>query len=159
MIKLRYKRGGFVYLIERHFQLEIFFSCFGKFPEDCTRIRDLILESIYIWVWLKKKLHIIQEKGAMTKVDSYAPVARAVPHHTCAYNPLSGILECMEPEETGESCKLDPQHLLWLGTCSTLHSLLCLLVIITFCTLPLLFGLYSKPGATIHQLSVTETTL
>ena len=121
MIKLRYKRGGFVYLIERHLQLEIYFSLCEQLPKDCATIRNHVLESIHL---TEEKLHIIQEgEGAITKVDSFLCFCgKGSAHHTCAYNPLSGILECTESEETGESCKLDPQHLLWIGMC-TLHSL------------------------------------
>ena len=137
MIKLRYKRGGFVYLIERHLQLEIYFSLYGQLPQDCATIRDYILESIRL---TEEKLHIIQEgEGAITKADSFlCSCGKGSAHHTCAYNPLSGILECTESEDTGESCKLDPQHKLWLGEC-TLPSHSIVFVIVTFCTLPLLF--------------------
>ena len=117
MIKLRYKRGGFVYLIERHLQLEIYFSFCKQLPQDCATIRNHVLKSIRL---AEEKLHIIQEgEGAITKVDSFlCSCGKGSAHHTCAYNPLSGILECEESEETGESCKLDPQHLLWLGVCT-----------------------------------------
>ena len=116
MIKLRYKRGGFVYLIERHLQLEIYFSLCEQLPQDCEAIRNHILESIRL---TEEKLHIIQEgKGAITKVDSFlCSCGKGSAHHTCSYNPLSEILECTESEETGECCKLDPQHLLWIGMC------------------------------------------
>ena len=116
MIKLRYKRGGFVHLIERHLQLEIYFSLCEQLPQDCITIRDYVLKSIRL---TEEKLYIIQEgEGAITKVDSFlCSCGKGSAHHTCAYNPLSGILEC-ESEETGESCKLDPQHLLWLGVCT-----------------------------------------
>ena len=116
MIKLRYKRGGFVYLIERHLQLEIYFSLCEQLPQDCTTIRNLVLESMHL---AEEKLHLIREgEGAITKVDSFlCSCGKGSAHHTCAYNLLSaGILEC-ESEETGERCKLDPQHLLWLGLC------------------------------------------
>ena len=120
-IKLRYKRGGFLHLIERHLQLEIYFSLCEQLPRDCTTIRNHVLESIRL---TEEKLHIIQEgEGAITKVDSFlCSCGKGSAHHTCAYNPLSGILECMESEETGECCKLDPLHKLWLGV-YTLHSL------------------------------------
>ena len=116
MIKLRYKRGGFVYLIERHLQLEIYFSLYEQLPQDRASIRDYVLESIRL---TEEKLHIIEEgEGAITKVDSFlCSCGKGSAHHTCAYNPLSGILECTESEETGEHCKLVPQHSLWLGEC------------------------------------------
>ena len=117
MIKLRYKRGGFVYLIERHLQLEIYFTLCKQLPRECTTIRDYILESIRL---TEEKLHIMQEgDGAITKVDSFlCSCGKGSAHHTCAYNPLSGILECTESEETEECCKLDSQHKLWLGVCT-----------------------------------------
>ena len=120
IIKLRYKRGGYVYLIERHLQLEIYFSCFEDLPKECTTIRDHVLKSIRL---TEEKLHIIQEgEGAITKVDSFlCSCDKGSAHHTCAYNPHTEVLEC-EAEETGESCKLDPRHRRWLGMCFALTS-------------------------------------
>ena len=116
MIKLRYKRGGFVYLIERHLQLEIYFSFYEQLLRECATIRDLVLESIRL---TEKKLHIIQEgEGAITKVDSFlCCCGKGSAHHTCAYNPLSRILEC---EETEEFCTLDTQYSRWLGVLTVL---------------------------------------
>ena len=110
-IILRYNRGGFVYLIERHFQLEIYFSLCKQLPQECATIRDLVLESIHL---TEEKLHIIQEgEGDITKVDSFLCFCgKGSARHTCAYNPLSGILEC---EETESLCKLETQHSHWLG--------------------------------------------
>ena len=117
LITLRYKRLGDVYLIERHLQLEIYFSGFKQLSQDCMTIRDLVLKSIKL---TEEKLHIIQ--GAITKVDSFlCSCGKGSAHHTCAYNPLSGILEC-EEKEIGESCKLDSSHMLWLGMCLALTS-------------------------------------
>ena len=125
MIKLRYKSGGYVYLIERHLQLEIYFSNFEYLPNECTTIRDLVLKSIKL---TEEKLHIIQiGEGAITKVDSFlCSCGKGSAHHTCAYNPLSEILECEETTETGESCKLDPRHVLWLGMCLALTIVNCI---------------------------------
>ena len=126
-----------MYLIERHLQLEIYFSCFEQLPEYCATIRKHVLESIRL---TEEKLHIIQEgEGAITKVDSFlCSCGKGSAHHTCAYNSFSGILECTESEETGERCKLDPQHKLWLGMCTLpTHSIV--FVIVTFCTLATLF--------------------
>ena len=122
MIKLRCKRGGSVYLIERHLRLEIYFSCFEDLPKECATIRDHVLKSISL---TEEKLHIIQEgDGAITKVDSFlCSCGKGSAHHTCAYNLRSGILEC-EAEETGVRCKLDPRHMRWLGMCFALTSLL-----------------------------------
>ena len=111
MIKLRYKYGGYVYLIERHLQLEIYFSFCKQLSQDCTTIRNHVLESIRL---TEEKLHIIQEgKSAIIKVDSFlCSCGKGSAHHTCAYNADSGILEC---EETGELCILSTQHSRWLG--------------------------------------------
>ena len=118
MIKLEYKIGGSVYFIERHLRLEIYFSCFEALPKECATIRDHVLKSISL---TEEKLHIIQEgEGAITKVDSFlCSCGKGSAHHTCAYNPLSGILIC---EKTKEECKLDPRHRHWLGMCLALTS-------------------------------------
>ena len=112
-ISLKYKRGGTVHLIERHLQLEIYFSLYKQFPKDCATIRDHILESIRL---TEEKLHIIQKgEGAITKVDSFlCSCGKGSAHHSCAYNTLSGILECTE-SEAGELCILETQHSHWLG--------------------------------------------
>ena len=111
MIKLRYKYGGYVYLIERHLQLEIYISLCEQLLQDCATIRNHVLESIRL---TEEKLHIIQEgKSAITKVDSFlCSCGKDSAHHICAYNVGSGILEC---EETGELCILSTQHSRWLG--------------------------------------------
>ena len=115
-ISLRYKRGGTVHLIERHLRLEIYLSCFEDLPQDCTTIRDQVLESIRL---AEKKLHIIE--GAITKVDSFlCSCDKGNSHHACTYNPLSRFVEC---EETEELFKLKHHHQLWLGVCiATLHN-------------------------------------
>ena len=97
---------------------------------------------------------------------SYAPVARAV-----LYLQPSLILECTESEETGVRCKLrSPTFALArcvyfaltpLFTCYSHICTLPLLFIALFC---INFGIIvitsitdsAEPGATFHQLSVTE---
>ena len=112
-IVLEYEHGGFISLVERHLQLEIHYSGLEHFPQECTTIRNHVLESIHL---TEKKLHIIQEgEGAITKVDSFLCFCgKGSAHHFCTYKP-SGCVEC---EETRLLCDLEPQHLLWLGMCT-----------------------------------------
>ena len=78
MIKLRYKRGGFVYLIERHLQLEIYFSFYEQLLRECATIRNLVLESIRLTE--KSSTLFKKEKVPSPRwILSYAAVARAVP--------------------------------------------------------------------------------
>ena len=118
-IVLVYEHGGFISLVERHLQLEVHYSGLERFPQECATIRDHVLESIRL---TEEKLHIIQEgEDAITKVDSFlCSCGKGSAHHTCAYNPISEILEC---EETRTLYDLKPQHLLWLGMCTYTLSL------------------------------------
>ena len=106
-IVLEYEHGGFIFLIERHLQLEVHYS---GLDEQCVTIRDHVLESICL---TEEKLHLIQEgEGAITKVDSFRCYCDKGSAHFCIYKPSSGRVQC---EKTGMLYELDPQHLLWLG--------------------------------------------
>ena len=115
MIKLHYKHGGCVCLIERHLRLEVSFSFCKKRSLDCATIRDHVLESIRL---TEEKLHI--REGAITKVDSFlCSCGKGSANHTCAYNPFSETLECME---TRDPCKLKTKHSRWLSMLMITHS-------------------------------------
>ena len=106
-IVLEYEHGGFIFLVERHLQLEVHYS---GLDEQCVTIRDRVLKSIRL---TEEKLHLIQEgEGAITKVDSFRCSCDKGSAHFCTYIPSS---ECMQCEKTGKLYELDPQHLLWLG--------------------------------------------
>ena len=108
-INLQYSPGGTVYFVERHLQLEVYYSLCDGLPDHCSVIRRLVLQSIE---QTEKRLSI--KEGAISKVDSFlCSCGKGSAHHTCAYNPLSGILVC---EETDEICtSVDSKHLHWLG--------------------------------------------
>ena len=110
VIKLCYKPGGVVCLVECHLQLEVHYSCCDRLlKEECPIIRNLVLESIRL---TEEKLHI--REGAINKVDSFlcscGEGSRA--QHICAYNPETQIVEC---EETRKGFELEAHHKLWLG--------------------------------------------
>ena len=108
VFKLHYKPGGVVCLVERHLQLEVHYSCSDQLQQECTIIRNHVLESIRL---TEEKLHI--REGAINKVDSFlcsCDEGRA--HHICAYDPETHIVEC---EVTRKVFELEPQHQLWLG--------------------------------------------
>ena len=108
VIKLYYKPGGVVCLVERHLQLEVHYSCCDELQRECAIIRNLILESIRL---TEEKLHI--REGAITKVDSFlCSCGEGRAHHICAYDPETHIVEC---EVTGQVFDLEPHHQLWLG--------------------------------------------
>ena len=118
VIKFVYGPGGEVCLVERHLQLEVHYSCSDKHEQECMNIRNHVLESIHL---TEKKLHI--REGAITKVQSFlCSCGKGSAHHICAYDPLSGNLEC---EETSEVFVLEAHHKLWLGV-------LYLLVLLSF---------------------------
>ena len=108
IIKLRYKPGGVVCLVERHLQLEVHYSCCDRLQQQCAIIRNHVLKSIRL---TEDKLHI--REGAITKVDSFlCSCGEGRAHHICAYNPETHIVEC---EVTGEVFDMERQHQLWLG--------------------------------------------
>ena len=108
VIKLRYKPGGVVCLVECHLQLEVHYSCCDQLQQECAIIRNHVLESIHL---TEDKLHI--REGAITKVDSFlCSCGEGRAHHICAYNPETHIVEC---EVTRKVFVLEPQHQLWLG--------------------------------------------
>ena len=110
VIKLCYKPGGVVCLVERHLQLEVHYSGYDheRLQQECAIIRNNVLESMRL---TEKKLHI--REGAMTKVDSFiCSCGEGRAHHICAYNPETHIVEC---EMTRKVFVLEPQHQLWLG--------------------------------------------
>ena len=108
VIKLDYGPGGVVCLVERHLQLEVHYSCCDQLQQDCSIIRNHVLESIRL---TEEKLHI--REGAITKVDSFlCSCGEGRAHHICAYNPETHIVEC---EVTREVFVLERQHQLWLG--------------------------------------------
>ena len=107
VIKLCYKPGGVVCLVERHLQLEVHYSFSDQLQQECTNIRKHVLESIRK---TEEKLHIRED--AITKVDSFlcscGEGSRA--QHICAYIPRTQIVVC---EETKKMVKT--YHQLWLG--------------------------------------------
>ena len=107
-VKLRYKRGGSVYIVEYHLQLEVYFTYCDKLPRDCAVIRSSVLKAIFL---TEEKLRITEV--AITKVDSFLCSCdeKSNARHVCIYNDSSGIVEC---EVTGRSCNLEPQNLLWI---------------------------------------------
>ena len=108
VIKLDYGPGGVVCLVEHHLQLEVHYSCCDQLQQDCSIIRNYVLESIRL---TEEKLHI--REGAITKVDSFlCSCGKGRARHICAYKPVRDIVEC---EVTREVFVLEPQHQLWLG--------------------------------------------
>ena len=108
VIKLHYKPGGVVCLVEHHLQLEVHYSCCDQLQQEYAIIRNHVLESIRL---TEEKLHI--REGAITKVDSFlCSCGEGRAHHICAYNPETHIVEC---EVTREVFVLERQHQLWLG--------------------------------------------
>ena len=108
VINLAYRPGGMVCLVEHHLQLEVHYSCCFKLQQECTVIRNHVLESINL---TEEKLHI--QESAITKVDSFpCSCGKASPHHVCTFNPQTRIVEC---EKTREVFELEPYHQFWLG--------------------------------------------
>ena len=103
---LKYKRGGKVYILERHLQLEIYFTFCEELPGDCIVIRDSIQKAMSL---TDQRFRITED--ALTKVNSFLCTCEEQSHHVCIYNQDSGIAQC---EITDESCVLKPQQLLWI---------------------------------------------
>ena len=116
-INLQYSPGGTVYFVERHLQLEVYYSLCDDLPDQCSVIRRLVLNSIH---QAEERLRIRQ--GVNTKVDCFlcfcgegSPSA----HQTCSYNPESKILEC----EIADGCckRIDRMYSYWLGMLNPLY--------------------------------------
>ena len=103
---LKYKRGGKVYIVERHIQLETYFTHCEKLAGDCIVIRDSIQKAIFL---TEKRLRITE--NSITKVDSFLCSCDENAHHVFIYNNETGIAEC---EVTDDDCNLEAQHLRWI---------------------------------------------
>ena len=108
LVKLRYQRGGSVYIVEYHLQLEVYFTHCDELPGDCADIRSTVQEAMLL---TEERLRITQ--CAITKIDSFLCSCdeKSNARHVCIYNNSSGIIEC---EVTGQSCNLEFQNLLWI---------------------------------------------
>ena len=108
LIKLRYKRGGIVYIVERHHQLEVYFTLCEKLLKNCAVIRRSVLKAMS---YTEDRLRITE--GAITKVDSFLCSCneKANARHVCICNDESGIIEC---EVTNQERHLVPQNLVWI---------------------------------------------
>ena len=67
VINLRYKTNkGRVYIVERHLQLEVYYSLSELFPNECLTIRNCVLEAMRL---TEEKLRVT--KDFITKVDCF----------------------------------------------------------------------------------------
>ena len=116
VMNLQYKSDeGTVFLVERHLQLEVYYSLADDHPDDCSTIRCLILQSMQ---QTQKELHIRED--AITIVDSFlCSCGEGSAHHVCTYKPDKRIGVCCEK---GTECDLDTPHLRWLSS-GKYHSL------------------------------------
>ena len=110
VIKFQYKTDeGTVYLVERHLQLEVYYSLADDLPDHCSTIRHLILQSMQE---TQKELRIRED--AITIVDSFlCSCSEGSAHHACTCKPDKRIGVCCEK---GTICKLDTHHLRWLSS-------------------------------------------
>ena len=135
VINLQYKRRGTVYLVEHHFQLEVYYSYCDDLPDQCSAIRCLVRESMQL---TEERLRI--REGAITMVDSFLcpcdsekDMCTSSGHHTCFYISPEKI-ECCKQEKI-ITYALETHHLCWLssGMCTrllVLNNILCKLIII-----------------------------
>lgn len=131
-----YAKGGHVYIIEGHLQLEVYFSRAEYLPEECPVIRDAILKSMSV---AEKQLHI--PFGSITKHDAFLCTCIKGPsRHICVYYHHSQLAQC---EKTGRPCELKLQQTQWLHlgefiSLIEMHEMLSHIVIIIIKTLLLL---------------------
>ena len=93
---LKYKQGGKVYIVERHLQLEIYFTLCEEFADECMVIRESILKAIFL---TEERLRITD--NAITKVDSFLCSCDENSHYVCIYNVEMRIAVC---EVTDDVC-------------------------------------------------------
>ena len=116
LIKLRYRRGGSVYIVEHHLQLEVYFTFCNELPGDCAIIRGSVLRAMYL---TEERLCI--KECAITKVNLFLCSCdnKAKIRHFCVYNEKSRLAEC---EDTG--CKCDLQSL-WITSAAGKSNFVC----------------------------------
>ena len=108
LISLRYKKGGMVYIVERHLELEVYFTFSERLPQECAVIRDCVQKAMSL---TEERLQI--QEHAITKVDCFLCFcADDSSRHICVYNRYSKIAECENGEEC---CDLKPHHLVWIS--------------------------------------------
>ena len=108
LISLQYEKGGIVYIVERHLDLEVYFTFCEIFPQECAIIRDRVLKSISL---TEKRLQIQQH--AITKVDCFlCSCADDSSRHICVYNRYSKIAEHVNGDRY---CNLEHHQLVWIS--------------------------------------------
>ena len=66
VINLKYKQEGRVYFVERHLQLEVYFTFCKDLPQECFNIRNCILQAMSL---VEERLSI--DKESIDKVDAF----------------------------------------------------------------------------------------
>ena len=108
-VTLRYKKNiGFVYIVECHLQLEVYFSrCRTEdFTIDCSVIREVVLEAM---VKTDERLRI-----SVDKIDCFlCSCGKESSRHFCTY--YTGLdVEC--EENPNEPLKLNDNQRIWINT-------------------------------------------
>ena len=112
VINLRYKtKKGRVYFVERHLQLEVYYTYSKRYPNECFAIRNRVLEAMHL---TEKRLCIAE--NFITKVDCFlchCGVGSADRSHVGEYFHDLNYAIC---ENTDESCNEKSQCSLWIST-------------------------------------------
>ena len=112
VINLRYKVAkGRVYFVERHLQLEVYFTLCKEFPQECSNIRNFVLQAMYL-----AEARLCIAEGSIDKVDSFLC--------SCGKDGNSHIAEYMHSlkdavcERTDKRCNLS-ECSLWIPSGKT----------------------------------------
>ena len=112
VINLRYKtKKGRVYFVERHLQLEVYYTYSKRYSKECFAIRNRILEAMNL---TEKRLCITE--NFITKVDCFlchCGVDSADHSHVGEYFHDLNYAIC---EKTDERCNEKSQCSLWIST-------------------------------------------
>ena len=92
VINLQYNERGTVAFVEYRCRIEVTYSWYEQFPNDCSDIRTLILEALRL---TEKRLNF--KTGTIKKVDSFlCSCDGSDDRHLCtSTNPFSGTAKCL----------------------------------------------------------------
>ena len=109
-VTLRYKEIGYVYIVECHMELEVYFSCCRTedYTNYCSVIRECVLEAM---VKTDKRLRI--DKLAIKKIDCFwCFCGKGSSRHLCTYTGLNYV-EC--EVDPNQPLKLNDMQMIWIN--------------------------------------------
>ena len=125
VINLKYKPEGRVYFIERHCQLEVYFTFCKELPRECCYIRNCVVQAMSL---AEARLSI--DKGSIDKVDSFiCPCGKDGDSHIAEYSHNLKDAVCERTEKRYNLSEYPP----WISTGETYCTLVMYCTCIFMC--------------------------